>query len=220
MRLRKDLVPTTSHHLYITPIYHSTVLLEWGEFVVYVDPSSQGRVDFSGLSRADLILITHSHPDHFDREAINLLSREDTWLVIPPSMRGEVEGTALGYGESIMVEGVKVKAVPAYNLERDYHPFGWGNGYLLEIGSREIYFAGDTDCIPEMREMFGVYIAFIPMREPYTMSAAEAAECVRLLQPSIVYPYHHGDNDPFTMARLLKDVKDIEVRVRSPSWMW
>jgi len=216
VRATRDLIRTTSHHLYITPLHHASVLLEWGDLVIYVDPSSyRGKISYEGMPKADLILITHEHFDHYDENVISLLEKESTEFIIPPSLEGNIEGTVLSYWESVDFRGIEIKAVPAYNLNKEYHLKGFGNGYLLEIGSKQIYFAGDTDCIPEMLNLAGIDIAFIPMREPYTMNLREAAECIRLFQPKIVYPYHHGEANPFELLHLLKDMPHIEVRARN-----
>ncbi len=212
----KDTIPTTSHHLYITPLHHASLLFEWGDLVIYVDPSTyNGKIDFTNLLKADLIVITHEHFDHFDEIAISQVEKSDTSFIIPPSLEGNIEGEVMGYWDELSFKGIEIKAVPAYNIDKPYHPRGFGNGYLFNIGSKIVYVAGDTDCIPEMLQLGEIHIAFMPMREPYTMSVMEAAECIRMLRPRIVYPYHHGEYNPIELAKLLKDVKDIEVRVRT-----
>lgn len=211
----RDTIPTNSYHLYITPLYHASILLEWGDITIYVDPSTyNGRVSFEGMPKADLIVITHEHFDHFDEIAISQIEKSDTSFIIPPSLEGNIEGEVMNYWDELNFRGINIKAVPAYNIGKPYHPRGFGNGYLFNIGSKIVYVAGDTDCIPEMLQLGDIHIAFIPMREPYTMNPYQAAECIRLLRPKIVYPYHHGEADPFELARLLKDAPDIDVRPR------
>jgi L-ascorbate metabolism protein UlaG (beta-lactamase superfamily) len=109
--------------------------------------------------------------------------------------------------------------VPAYNMVRErspgvkFHPKGEGNGYIIAFADKRVYIAGDTECIPEMKELENIDIAFIPINLPYTMPPEEAAECIKHFRPRIVYPYHQGESDPKILADLLKDEKDIEVRI-------
>jgi L-ascorbate metabolism protein UlaG (beta-lactamase superfamily) len=113
-----------------------------------------------------------------------------------------------------------VKAVPAYNLihKRDngqpFHPQGHGNGYIITFGDRNVYVAGDTENIPEMKKLKDIDVAFLPMNLPYTMTPEMVADAAQAFQPKILYPYHYGETDTSKLGALLKDTKGIEFRIR------
>lgn len=202
----------------IDPITHASVMFNYGGVVVYVDPASyQGAVDFSRMFRADIILITHHHFDHFDTKAINHLLKEGTVIVGPESILKTITyAKTIRNGEALEISGVKIEAVPAYNIYtkkgREYHPRGRDNGYVLTFGSTRVYVAGDTDCVPETKALQGIDVAFVPIDGVDTMTPEEAAACVEAFKPKVVYPYHQGSSSPVYFASLLKN-KDIEVRV-------
>ena len=118
------------------------------------------------------------------------------------------------------LDGLKIEAVPAYNLlhKRDtgqpFHPRGAGNGYVVTFGDKRVYVAGDTEDIPEMKELKGIDIAFLPMNLPFTMTPEMVATAAKMMKPKILYPYHYGNTDVSKLLDLLKDNKDIEVRIR------
>jgi len=214
-----DTIPAYGGEVRITPILHGSVQVELGDTVIYVDPWSRG--DYSGAPKADLILVTDVHSDHLDEEAIGSLSQESTELVVSAAVGEELgAGTVLANGESREVAGVLIEAVPMYNLERGpeegklFHEKGRGNGYLLTLGGKRIYFAGDTACTPEMRALGDIDVAFVPMNLPYTMPPEEAAECVAAFKPAIVYPYHYRGSDLEVFKAGLADVPEVEVRLR------
>ena len=135
---------------------------------------------------------------------------------------GKLPGAiVLANGESGTWAVVRVEALPAYNLEHKrpdgapFHPKGEGNGYLLTMGGKRIYVAGDTENIPEMAALKDIDIAFLPMNLPYTMTPEMVAAAARTFRPKILYPYHYGDTDPQKLVELLKDLPAIEVRVRN-----
>jgi len=113
-----------------------------------------------------------------------------------------------------------VTAVPAYNLVHErspgvpFHPRGQGNGYVMTFGDKRVYVAGDTENVPEMKALAGVDIAFLPMNLPYTMTPEMAADAARTIRPGILYPYHYGETDTSRLVELLRDRKEIEVRIR------
>jgi len=118
------------------------------------------------------------------------------------------------------VKGLKIEAVPAYNIVQmrapgqPFHPKGVGNGYVITLGDKRVYVAGDTEHIPEMARLAGVDCAFLPMNLPYTMTPEMAAQAAKVLKPKILYPYHFGDTDTSRLRELLKDSGGIEVRIR------
>jgi len=123
-------------------------------------------------------------------------------------------------GETQTIDGVKIEAVPAYNIvhKREngepYHPKGFGNGYVLTFGDKRVYIAGDTENIPEMKSLQAIDFAFLPMNLPYTMTPEMVADAATAFRPKILYPYHYGDTDTSRIVALLKDAPGIEVRIR------
>jgi L-ascorbate metabolism protein UlaG (beta-lactamase superfamily) len=117
-------------------------------------------------------------------------------------------------GESRTVKGIGVEAVPAYNISKTFHPKGIGNGYVLTLGSRRLYVAGDTENTAEMKGLKGIDIAFLPMNLPYTMTPEMVADAALAFRPKVLYPYHFGETDTAKLVALLKSALDIEVRIR------
>ena len=119
------------------------------------------------------------------------------------------------------VEGLKIEAVPAYNIVhkrsggQPFHPKGQGNGYIITFGDKRVYVAGDTENTPEMKSLKNIDIAFLPMNLPYTMTPEMVADAAKAFEPKILYPYHYGRTDPQKLIELLQDSKkNIEVRIR------
>ncbi|MEJ7618422.1 MAG: MBL fold metallo-hydrolase [Pyrinomonadaceae bacterium] len=204
----------------ITPIMHASTQLEFGGRVIHVDPWSQG--DYSQAKQADLILVTDIHPDHLDPAAIAKIRKSGAPIVAPAAAAAKIEqAMVIANGETKTVAGISVEAVPMYNLQRGpsagqlFHTKGRGNGYIITLGGKRIYFAGDTECTPEMRSLKNIDVAFVPMNLPYTMTPAEAAECVKAFKPKIVYPYHYRDSNLDEFAQALKGAG---VEVRRVNW--
>lgn len=215
-----DLLPTSAGDLRITFIGHASLMFEFGGKVIYSDPSAQYG-DFSGLPKADLILVAHEHGDHFDPKTISLISTEKTKTVLTPICAAKGgRGTVLKNGEGTAVEGIGIEAVPAYNIAHmrspgiPFHPKGDGNGYILTFGDKRVYLAGDTENIPEMKRLGRIDVAFLPMNLPYTMTPEMVADATRMVRPAILYPYHTTDTDTSKLEPLLKDEKGIEIRIR------
>jgi L-ascorbate metabolism protein UlaG (beta-lactamase superfamily) len=130
------------------------------------------------------------------------------------------DGTIMNNGDLKTVKGLKIEAVPAYNIVHmrskgvPYHPKGVGNGYVITLGDKRIYVAGDTENTPEMKNLERIDVAFLPMNLPYTMTPEMVADAARAFKPGILYPYHYGETDTSRLVELLKDQKDIEVRIR------
>jgi L-ascorbate metabolism protein UlaG (beta-lactamase superfamily) len=206
--------------LRITFIGHATLMLEYAGKVIHVDPVS-AEADYGKLPKADLILVTHNHADHLDAAAIRAASKPETSVVLNPASAKQLGfGISLANGETRTVAGIPIEAVAAYNTTpgRDrFHPKGRDNGYLITVGGKRIYIAGDTEDTPELLALRDVWIAFLPMNQPYTMTAAQVAAIARVLRPAILYPYHYGDTKATALADLLKGEKGIEVRIRKLS---
>ncbi|MCX5821085.1 MAG: MBL fold metallo-hydrolase [Deltaproteobacteria bacterium] len=215
-----DLLPTASGDLKITFIGHASLMFEFGGKVIFNDPVGQYG-DYSKLPKADLILVAHEHGDHFDPETIRKISKEGTKLVLTPLCVVKVKGgIVLKNGEETTVDGIRIEAVPAYNIAHmrspgmPFHPKGDGNGYILTFGDKRIYVAGDTENITEMKSLGRIDVAFLPMNLPYTMTPEMVADTARMVRPAILYPYHFGETDTAKIVALLKDDKGIEIRIR------
>lgn len=169
-----------------------------GSSTVYIDPWKLA----ADAPPANLILITHDHYDHFSPDDIARLSTSQTTLIGPASVTAKIDGVAavtLSAGETATVGGVTVTAVPAYNLDKFrqpgevFHPRAAGGlGYIVELDGRSIYHAGDTDAIPEMRDV-RCDVALLPVSGTYVMTAEEAAEACRMISAAAVVPMHYGD---------------------------
>ena len=211
----EDVFQTSKGDLKITCLGHGTLMLSWGGKIIHIDPVKT-YADYSALPKADVILITHEHGDHLDPAAIVLIKKPGTEIIATKSCAGKVPGAiVMANGENRTVQGIGIEAVPAYNIVNSrFHPKGNGNGYVLALGDKRIYIAGDTENTPEMKAMKDIDIAFLPMNLPYTMTPEMVADAAKAFKPKILYPYHYGDTDPAKLVALLKDEKGIEVRVR------
>jgi L-ascorbate metabolism protein UlaG (beta-lactamase superfamily) len=215
-----DRLPTSVGDLKITFIGHASLYFTFGGKVIHVDPVGD-YADYAALPKADLILVTHDHSDHFDLKAIALISKGKTKLVLTPLCAAKLgRGIVLKNGEETTVDGIRIEAAPAYNIVHmrspgaPFHPKGDGNGYILTFGNKRVYVAGDTENIPEMKSLGRIDCAFLPMNLPYTMTPEMVADAARMVRPAILYPYHTTDTDTSKLQPLLKDEKGIEVRIR------
>ncbi|MBN1506785.1 MAG: MBL fold metallo-hydrolase [Sedimentisphaerales bacterium] len=220
-RMEMDTIATKTGDLKITFIGHGTLMFDYGGKVLHVDPWTR-LADYSRLPKADLVLITHEHQDHLDPKAVSAVRTENTRVVLTKACADRVAGgIIMKNGDVQTVQGLKVEAVPAYNIVHKrpggepFHPKGSGNGYIVTFGETRVYVAGDTENTPEMKKLEKIDIAFLPMNLPYTMTPAMVADAAKVFKPKILYPYHYGETDPNELVNLLKDSKDIEVRVRS-----
>ena len=184
-----------------------------------IDPVSD-YADFTQQPKADYILITHEHHDHFDTKAIAAIETPDTKIIANPNCQKMLDkGQAMKNGDILQIRPeIKLEAVPAYNTTpgRDkFHPKGRDNGYILTVGGTRIYIAGDTEDIPEMKQIKNIDIAFLPVNQPYTMTPEQAIQSAKTIQPHILYPYHYGDTNINEVKDGLKNEKEIEVRIRA-----
>lgn len=214
-----DTFETSKGPVTVTPIRHATLSLNFDGKTIVFDPWSQSPAGW--LPKADLVLITDIHQDHFDRDGISAVRKEGTVFVAPEVVKKELpEAKALKNGGKLELLGVTIRAVPMYNLKRGpeagklFHDKGRGNGYLLTFGDKTLYFSGDTECTPEMKALKNVDVAFVCMNLPYTMPVEEAVECVKAFKPKVVIPFHYRGSDTRAFAQGLSATPEIEVRLR------
>ncbi|MBN1952066.1 MAG: MBL fold metallo-hydrolase [Bacteroidales bacterium] len=229
---QQDTIPTTKGDLIITFLGHGTLYFTYNDQVIHIDPVDR-YADYSGLPKADYIFITHHHGDHFQAETIDFLRKETTAIKLTATCAESYSGTAdiltngdvfsaKATGSGKMNENLFIaEAVPAFNIVHErsagqpFHPRGEGNGYVFTFGDTRVYVAGDTEDFPEMKEITGIDIAFLPMNLPYTMSPEMVVNAVRMLKPKVLYPYHYGNTDINELVELMKDVGYCELRVRN-----
>jgi L-ascorbate metabolism protein UlaG (beta-lactamase superfamily) len=218
---QSDTFKTSKGDLAITFIGHGTLMMKYGGKVVHIDPVSK-EADYSKLPKADIVLVTHEHYDHLDLKAIEQVRKPDTQFVVTEKVAQQLKGgIVMKNGDTRTVEGLRIEAVPAYNIKHmrspgmPFHPKGTGNGYIVTFGDTRVYIAGDTENTPEMKALKGIDIAFLPMNVPYTMTPEMVADAAKAFRPKVLYPYHYGDTDVKKLEELLKKENGIEVRVRN-----
>ena len=221
--MKTDTFKTSKGDMVIHFLGHASLMFEFNKMNIYVDPFFQA-VDYSTLPKANLILVTHSHFDHFDLDAIKKIYSTNTQMVYTQDCANtkKYAGSVIlmNNGDKQTIEGITIQAVAAYNIEHKrpdgklFHPKGEGNGYILTFGDKRVYIAGDTENIPEMKKLGKIDIAFLPMNLPYTMTPEQAADAAKMVQPRIFYPYHFGETDVNKLTDLMKEEKGIEMRVR------
>lgn len=197
-----------------------------------IDPVTklgQKTIDYTAMPKANYIFVTHEHGDHFDKEAIKQLTKDDTQLITNQRcgerLRGgdDTSGIMLGYGKVIgngdklqIADDFMVEAVPAYNTteaNQKFHPKGRDNGYILTIDGLRIYIAGDTEDIPEMADIKDIDIAFMPCNQPFTMTTEQLVKAAKVVKPKVLFPYHYGETNVSSIPELLK-AEGIDVRIR------
>lgn len=219
-KFEEDTIKTETGDLKITCIGHGTLMFTYQDKILHIDPVGR-EANYTRLPKADLVLITHEHGDHLDPKALDLLRKEQTQIVLTKICDEKIPGgIVMKNGDVRTVAGFKIEAVPAYNIVhkrpngQPFHPKGNGNGYVVTFGKTRVYIAGDTENTPEMKKLKKIDIAFLPMNLPYTMTPAMVTDAALAFKPKILYPYHYGRTDPNDLVKLLKDAKDIEVRIR------
>ncbi|HTJ57749.1 MAG TPA: MBL fold metallo-hydrolase [Devosiaceae bacterium] len=220
--MQPDTLQTRAGDLVIQPVNHATVILSHGSDVIYVDPVG-GADRYKPFNKPTAILLTHAHSDHFDVPTLEAVGQNVKLIIAPQivldALPADLKAKAklMKNGDTGEVNGLPLQAVAAYNTTPDrlrYHPKGVGNGYVLTFADKKVYVAGDTEDIPEMRDLTGIDIAFVPMNLPYTMTGQQAAAGVKAFRPRVVYPYHYGKDgpEPAKFAAAIKGTAGIEVR--------
>jgi len=174
---------------HISWLGHSSVKIK-GSCIVYIDPWK-----IKTEEKADLILISHSHSDHFSPDDIKKIQKKETVILAPQDCLSPLSGDvrAMKPGDTAVVCGVTVTAVPAYNINKSFHPRSHGGlGFLITADGKTIYYCGDTDRIPEM-DQIRADIVILPVGGTYTMTVEEAAQAVNGINPELAIPIHFGD---------------------------
>ena len=205
----------------ITAIKHASLRSQYDGLEIQVDPVAEfaPATDYSKFRKADVVLVTHEHFDHFDRETIATLRKDGTQIVANPAVQKMLGfGTALANGEShALAKGIVLDAVPAYNItpgHTQFHPKGRDNGYVLTMDGLRIYIAGDTEDIPEMANLKDIDVAFLPCNQPYTMTPQQVAKAAKTIKPKVLFPYHYSATPVKRVAELLAGTS-IDVRIRN-----
>ena len=219
-QFEKDIIKTSAGDFEITFIGHGTLMFTFNGIVIHVDPYYK-LAEYSTLPKADIIFITHHHGDHFDPEAIKKIRKENTTVILTELCADKFEGgTVMKNGDVKTIGEIQIEAVPAYNLVHmresgePFHIKGTCNGYVITFGEKRVYVAGDTENTPEMKALEEIDIAFLPMNLPYTMTPEMVADAAKAFKPKILYPYHFGETDVSKIVDLMKDEKEVEVRIR------
>jgi len=212
-----QLFQTAAGAVKITPIYHASLVIEAAGKVIYVDPASPAN--YTGLPKADLILVTHDHYDHLDARSIKALRKPSTEIWGPASVAAQQAGVqTIANGQKQRWGAWTIEAVPMYNLKRGpsagqlFHDKGRGDGFVLTFGGKRFYISGDTENIPEMRTLKNIDVAFVCMNLPYTMTAEEASDAILAFRPKIVIPYHYQQTNRQILVDKLKG-SGVEVRL-------
>lgn len=212
-------------------IKHGSLMIDVDNYLVYIDPVGMFGNDFTKLPKADAVLVTHDHHDHYDKNVIDTIRDDNTRLIMSGTVRSQYgAGDVAVPGEVIELDGNKIKleTVPAYNNSADHLQFHPADkqylGFIFTIDGKRIYVAGDTEDIPEMAQFKDVDVAFLPVNQPYTMTPQQAIHAVEMLLQArnperegklIVYPYHYGNTDLTALVERFSSSSDVEIRLRS-----
>ena len=202
-------------------LVHASIRIEYDGREIEVDPVTKlgnKTIDYSAMPKADYIFVTHEHGDHFDKEAIKLLTSDGTKLITNRRCADMLAyGQVMANGDKMEIaDNFTVEAVPAYNKTEgrtQFHPKGRDNGFILSIDGLRIYIAGDTEDIPEMAAIKDIDIAFLPCNQPYTMTTDQLVNAAKMIKPKVVFPYHYGQTDVSGLPSQLQ-YSGVEVRIR------
>ena len=211
----------------IKRIAHAFIMIKTDDKTIYIDPyftdSMPEKIKefYQNPEKADLLLITHEHHDHCDPSTFENMITEDTKIVAPENCRSKINRnfTAVKVGDTTSYEGIRIEVVPAYNIKRKrdsgepFHPKGEGVGYMITIKDKTIYHPGDTENIPEMKDIDDVDIAFLPIDGTYTMDIDEAVEAAKVIGPNTIIPIHERDANPAEFKDKVENETDTEVLI-------
>ena len=217
-----DVFKTTSgKEIRFYALMHSCIHIIYNGMEIQIDPVAKLRdrtVNYAAMPKADYIFVTHEHGDHYDPATLKLLSKDKTLIVMNKrcaDMFGS--GKVMKNGDKMQIaKDFKVEAVPAYNItegRQQFHPKDRDNGYIITIDGLRIYIAGDTEDIPEMKDIKNIDIAFLPCNQPYTMTPEQLLAAAKIIKPKVLFPYHYGQTDVSNIPAQLKN-EGIDVRIR------
>ena len=216
----KDTVQTKDGPLIITFVGHASLIFEWRNEVIHIDPSSR-EANYYQLPKATKIFVTHHHGDHCDPASLKAITEDNTKTFISSIAHEKWnQGMVLRPGQEVSVDGITIETLPAYNLVhmRDngqpYHVKGECNSYLLNFGGLRVFIGGDTENTPEMKAMKDIDIAFLPMNLPYTMTPEMVADAAKAFKPKMLYVYHYGNSDLEAIRTLMADEQAVDLRIR------
>lgn len=224
---KSDILKTSEGTIMIQPILHGSLVLTYKNITIYVDPYGSSKF-YKGIKPPDIILITDIHGDHLNEKTLDSLDTSNAIFITPKAVESQISEkykskiSVLNNGQGIHRFNIFIQALPMYNLPENppspKHPKGRGNGYILAIDDKQIYISGDTEDIPEMRNLQNIDVAFVCMNLPYTMTINQAASAVLEFEPKIVYPYHYRGTDGLSDVAEFKNLvntqnKNIEVRL-------
>ena len=205
----------------ITCIKHASMEINYNGTEIQVDPVGmwlKPETDYATFPKANIILITHEHKDHFDRAAIHEIRTPATSIYVNQAVYGHFRnGLVMQNGETRKYAAdITIEAVPAYNTtpgREEFHPKGRDNGYVLTLDGLRIYIAGDTEDIPEMADLKDIDIAFLPCNQPYTMTVEQVVNAAKIIKPKVLFPYHYNDTPVHKISMQLAG-SGIDVRIR------
>ena len=216
----KDTIQTSDGPLIITFVGHASLIFEWRNEVIHIDPSSR-EANYYKLPKATKIFVTHHHGDHCDPASLKAITEDKTKTFISAIAHEKWnQGMVLRPGQTVSVDKITVETLPAYNLVhmRDngqpYHVKGECNSYILNFGGLRIFIGGDTENTPEMKAMTDIDIAFLPMNLPYTMTPEMVADAAKAFKPKMLYIYHYGKSDLDAIRALMQDEDKVDLRIR------
>lgn len=219
-----DVFKAAAGDVTIHPVSHASFVMETPAGTIYCDPVGEASL-YAAFPPADLILVTHEHGDHYNADTLAALAKDGTAMIVNPAVMvmlpEALKGKAseLANGASSDWKGVKVDAVPAYNIteeRKNFHPQGRDNGYVLSFEGLRVYISGDTENTPEMKALENIDVAFLCMNLPFTMDLNQAADAVAAFKPKFVYPYHYrgrdgGTQDPAEFAKLVEGQTEVKI---------
>ena len=184
----------------INCISHGSISVTYKDYIIQIDPVGGRSADYSSFPKADLILITHEHGDHLNKETIEMLTKDDTRLIANAKSQAQLGyGEVMANGQSVTVgKGITVEATPAYNTSEgreQFHPKGNGNGYLLTLGGLRVFVSGDSEDIEEYARLKDIDVAFLSANQPYTMTVEQCIHAAQVIKPKVLVPYHLSNTD-------------------------
>jgi L-ascorbate metabolism protein UlaG (beta-lactamase superfamily) len=203
----------------ITCINHGSLAISYKGYLIQIDPVMNygGKdIDYESFPKADLILITHEHGDHYNLQTIKAISKDDTRVIANGTVHEMLGyGDVMANGETTEAgKGILIEATPAYNTtpgRQQFHPKGNGNGYLLTVGGLRIFVSGDSEDIEEYAQLKDIDVAFLSANQPYTMTVDQCVHAAQVINPKVLIPYHLGNT---YMEGIKKGLKDTEIDVR------